>query len=296
MNFSFDSIFSYISDLLENKPLFILIVTIVLILTLYYFKRKASSGFSLAYRFHKFLFGTGLQNKKDLIHEINSIEQFNFFFNTRAISISQKKSFEKWIKKYELDFKIIGKLKNNLNMDNLKITKYSWRYLTILLAIILLIFTSSFGSAIVAIKPAGLININNTGWFWFNEQGAEEYDFFGKGDWGFTPKDCENQKSIRSTLPSKTVEVICNSFNKEKDKIYISKLIKKQRWFFGGLTFLIGVILYSMFRHAVVVLVTYEVRRMVFAKIRRYRNQRSWRHLRRDNTKNTNDPNESLKN
>ena len=111
MTFQFNSFISYLSDALENKLLFFWAIVFLSIFYFLYLKRKTGSGFFIANKFFTLWGGRKNKSSGELIDDIIEIEQFNFQYNTRAISKRQKKEFEIWIRKYELDFKIISKLK-----------------------------------------------------------------------------------------------------------------------------------------------------------------------------------------
>ncbi|WP_353428180.1 MULTISPECIES: DUF6216 family protein [Enterobacter] len=99
------------------------IIALLLLFFLYYVKHKAQSGFSIANRIFVLFIRNKERNRKELIDEIIDIEHFNFHYNTRATSLRQTTAFETWIRKYELDFRIISKLKHMLDIESLKITK-----------------------------------------------------------------------------------------------------------------------------------------------------------------------------
>ncbi|HDW1085887.1 TPA: hypothetical protein RK143_002803, partial [Citrobacter koseri] len=120
---SFDSLVPSLSDLLENKISFLIVFLVILISSLLYIKKRSGSGFSIANRFFIFWIGSKDKSESELIDEIIDIEKFNFQYNTRAVSKRQKINFETWIKKYELDFRMISKLKSNFDIEKLKIAK-----------------------------------------------------------------------------------------------------------------------------------------------------------------------------
>ncbi|HHQ6578270.1 TPA: DUF6216 family protein [Serratia fonticola] len=123
MNTQFDTFISPLLSVIDNKFILFPSIFIFMILSLYYIKRKAKSGFSIVNKFWAFWLGYKKENKHDFINEIIEVEKFNYHYNTDAVSLKQKKKFEDWIKKYELNFRIIAKLKRNLIIDTLKIKK-----------------------------------------------------------------------------------------------------------------------------------------------------------------------------
>ncbi|WP_034949036.1 DUF6216 family protein [Erwinia oleae] len=179
MNTSFDTFISPLLSLIDNKLLLFIVVFIITVASLYYIKHKAKSGFSISDRF--WIFWTGHKRKEgsDLIDDIIEIEKFNYHYNTNAVSKREKVQFENWVRKYELDFKLLSKLKGYFSIDILKVKKVKTRWS---LAAFLLIFVPFFllwGSLMVALKPAGLIKMKETSWFWLNKNEAAEYNYFG---------------------------------------------------------------------------------------------------------------------
>ncbi|MEG5334493.1 DUF6216 family protein [Enterobacter ludwigii] len=118
-----ETFISFLWGIIDNKIVSLLIIALLLLSFLYYVKRKAQSGFSIANRIFVLFLRNKERNTKELIDEIIDIERFNFYYNTRATSLRQTTAFETWIRKYELDFRIISKLKNKLDIEHLKITK-----------------------------------------------------------------------------------------------------------------------------------------------------------------------------
>ncbi|XHC66405.1 DUF6216 family protein [Escherichia coli] len=51
------------------------------------------------------------------------MERFNFHYNTNATSKRQIVRFEEWVSKYELDFRLISKLKRYFDIDTLRVKK-----------------------------------------------------------------------------------------------------------------------------------------------------------------------------
>jgi len=276
VNTQFDTFISPLLSIMDNKFILFPFIFTMMISSLYYIKRKAKSGFSIVNRFWAFWLGYKKESKHDFINDIIEIEKFNYHYNTDAVSIKQKKKFEDWIKKYELNFRIIAKLKRNLIIDTLKIKKINKAVpiLTFLsLFIPLFLF---FAALVVAIKPAGLININDTGWFWFNEKEAIEYNFLGGREsfWVITPQECEKKTDIVIKLPPQTIDIICESFNSKRSLEYIDSLIEKQRWAFGIFSVIFLFFVISLFMQTISLLITYDARKMVFLKIKKHRSER----------------------
>ncbi|MEQ5091695.1 DUF6216 family protein [Providencia rettgeri] len=98
-----------------------------------------------------------------------------------------------------------------------------------LLIIIAFIFSTS---TTIAIKPAGLIKFDDTGWFWFNSHEAVEYNFI-KNDaknWHIIKEQCDKGEfSVRFSKDS--VGLICDTFNDKVSIDYINNLIKNKDGF-----------------------------------------------------------------
>ncbi|BDG85902.1 hypothetical protein TUM13189_34620 [Citrobacter koseri] len=265
---SFDSLVPSLSDLLENKISFLIVFLVILISSLLYIKKRSGSGFSIANRFFIFWIGSKDKSESELIDEIIDIEKFNFQYNTRAVSKRQKINFETWIKKYELDFRMISKLKSNFDIEKLKIAKINKIIPTVLFIAMFIPFIIGFETFIIAVKPAGLININDTGWFWFNKNEALQYKFLGstKNAWVITPESCSNKEKIKIEL-HKDNDTICESFSSKRSLDYIDKLIAKQRTFFGAVTTFLAITMLVIFKITISLLTTYDARRMVFLRL-----------------------------
>ncbi|MEM8094100.1 DUF6216 family protein, partial [Morganella morganii] len=101
------------------------------------------------------------------------IEEFNYYYNTSKVSKRQKKKFQHWVRKFELDFKLISKLKRNLCIERLKIKKINKILFFALPVEIAFLLTLVFIPVLnIAVKPAGLVSINNSEWFLINKDGA----------------------------------------------------------------------------------------------------------------------------
>ncbi|MFV9068129.1 DUF6216 family protein [Serratia fonticola] len=276
MNTQFDTFISPLLSIIDNKFILFPFIFIMMISSLYYIKRKAKSGFSIVNRFWAFWLGYKKESKHDFINEIIEIEKFNYHYNTDAVSIKQKKKFEDWIKKYELNFRIIAKLKRNLIIDTLKIKKIKKVIPTLTFLSLFLPLFLFFAALVVAIKPAGLINISNTGWFWFNKKEAIEYNVLGgRGNsWVITPQECEKKTDIVIKLPPQTIDIICESFNSQRSLEYIDTLVAKQRWAFGIFSVIFLFFVISLFTQTIYLLITYDARKMVFLKIKKHRSDR----------------------
>jgi hypothetical protein len=269
MNHLFESITSILGNIYLLSFIFLIFVFL-------YIKSKSQSGFSILNRLWIFAIKNKETSKDDLINEIMEVEKFNFYYNTNAVSKKQKKKFEDWIRKYELDFKIISKLKDNFDVDSLKIRKIKKPLIAIPFLFLFAIFLCFISAIPVAIKPSGLISINDDGWFWFNKNEAMEYSFFTKREnlWIVTPEMCNNRQSISKKLNTKTIESICFSFKSKHELAYINKLIKKQRWFFGPLSIILFIVMLVLLSKVISLTSTYYAKEMILIKIRKHRKNR----------------------
>ncbi|EBS2696226.1 hypothetical protein DRY71_26560 [Salmonella enterica subsp. enterica serovar Newport] len=268
-----DSLFNYLLNYMNNILSNSVLLSIIAILISYTFiKYKSGSSFSIAYKFLIIFLGN-TKNKDDLINEIVDIEKFNFQFNTRAISIKQKESFELWIRKYELDFRLISKLKRNFNIDYLKIKKIKIYKPILLFISLLVIFILLFEAIIIASKDAGLVSINKSEWFWLSEKEATEYNFLyiNKKDWVITPESCKKTDRIMTSLSKEAINNICLFFNSPKSKSYIENLIKEQRISFIILSIILLLGIYYLYNILKSLSAAYESRIMVYNKIKKYR-------------------------
>ncbi|HHR6044384.1 TPA: DUF6216 family protein [Providencia alcalifaciens] len=276
MNSIFDKIISTVERLIDNDLIFFLVLLVTPILLVFFMIHKVKSGFSISHRLWLILFGNKSEEEGDLLYEIRCLEKFNYHYNTYAVSIRQKKKFESWIKKYELDFKLISKLKKNLDMENLKVKKVHWAIPILLFVFSFVPLTLSLGVSVIAVKPAGLISINDTGWLWINNKEAVEYDFFGvtKNGWVINKDSCKNYLAMELNVEENKENIICKMFEDASYMEYIDILIKKQRWFFGVFGVILIIISILTCREIMYLLITYDVRKMIFKKIKFYRYKR----------------------
>ena len=279
MNLSFESLISYISDFFESKLLFFWFMVLFIITSIFYIKIKAGSAFFIVNKFAMIFMRKKSTDDNELIKEIIEIEAFNFQYNTKAVSIRQKKKFESWIRKYELDFRMITKLKGNLNIETLKVMKIKKQKIVIWAIVAITIFLSLSKTLELAVKPAGLIKIENSGWFWFNKEQAENYSFWGKSGniWKITPKECNEISHREINLSDDVKNTVCSSFNDKQSLTYIKGLIKKQRYFFGGLVGLSLIVFFYILSFVLSLVITYDIRKMIFGKIKKYRKERYYK-------------------
>ncbi|MEB6381101.1 DUF6216 family protein [Leclercia adecarboxylata] len=284
MDTSFNTLLSYLTELIDNKYVFSAIVFSTVLALIFYIKWKAKSGFSISNKLFIFLIGYSKKNNNDLIDEIIDIEKFNFHYNTNAISKRQISRFELWIRTYELDFRLISKLKNHLNIETLKIKKVNNIYFILVFLSIFVPFFALFPAIDVALKPAFLIKIENTGWFWINKNQATEYMLTNKKKpWVINKTTCtENNsatppKNIIKLIDEKSFNLICKSFSSKEDQIFIERKIKEQQLFFYIVSIALAFLAFILFKHLMKLISAYESRKMVLLKIKNLRSKRRYR-------------------
>lgn len=123
MNTMIDALISSLFSILENKLLLFILIFLVIIGSIRFIKNKAKSGFSISDRFFRFWTGHNIESNNDLFSDIKQVEKFNFDYNVNAISKRKKYNFESWMRKCELDFKVISKLKFCFFIEYLKVKK-----------------------------------------------------------------------------------------------------------------------------------------------------------------------------
>ncbi|MBM3072244.1 DUF6216 family protein [Lelliottia sp. RWM.1] len=284
MDASFNTLFSYLSELIDNKYVFAIIVISSVVGFSFYIKRKAKSGFSISNKLFIFLIGYRKKNNNDLIDEIIDIEKFNFHYNTNAISKRQINRFELWIRTYELDFRLISKLKGLLNIESLKIKKVNNLYFTLVFVSIFVPFFTLFPAINVALTPAFLIKLENTGWFWINKNQATEYVFTDKKKpWVINTTTCTANNSTTPTkniiklIDEKTFNLICKSFSNKEDQRYIERKIKEQQLFFYIVSIALILLVFILSKYLMTLFSAYEARKMILLKIKNFRSKRKHR-------------------
>ncbi|WP_336297826.1 MULTISPECIES: DUF6216 family protein [unclassified Providencia] len=145
---------------------------------------------------------------------------------------------------------------------------------SIFFLLIIIAFFST--STTIAVKPAGLIKFDDTGWFWFNSHEAVEYNFIKNDakDWHITKEQCDKDEfSVR--FSKKSVDLVFDTFNDKASIDYINNLIKKQRWFFGFISAFLSLVLFYLFSKIITILISYDARKMIYLKMNKYRKNRN---------------------
>lgn len=283
MDVSFDTVISIFSEIIDNKLVVLMLLFVTVVTSFFYIRRKAKSGFSISNKFFIFCIGYRKKESDALIDYIIDVEKFNFHYNTNATSKRQIARFETWVRKYELDFRMISKLKGYFDIERLKVVRINKLYFfTIFLAIFVPLFVT-IQTLNIAFKSELLVNVGNTGWFWINTERAAEFSFFdkNKNPWVITPEKCDSAKKFSGTVGGKnaipaivnknTVEMICHSFSDKSEASYINKSIKVQRGVFYAISFLLVIITLLLFKHLMSLTNTYDCRRMIHLKLKRFK-------------------------
>lgn len=190
---------------------------------------------------------------------------------------AKKNRYEEWVRVHELDFEMLSKLKRYFNIEKLKIKKVHFGIAIFFLLLALLPLGPMLGAATVAIKPAGLVKINDEGWFWLNSKEAVEYGFLGppKDAWLLSPGRCKAGDSSPSKLSVDTISEICKAFADDKIIKRMDELVRSQRVAFGFLTaFFLAAILFFA-KELMVILNSYDSRMMLLRQFRLHRRKRT---------------------
>lgn len=258
---SFD-ISSFISENIK-----IIIFLCVFILGGGFFWFRASSLFSVFYRFIIFLFGKNKLNSS-LINDIVEIEIFNFLYKKNAISLRQKDRFEKWVNDYELDFRLLTKVGKKLDIETLKLRKLSsCKYVMSSLIMLLAFFVMicSLGILSKVSKDNVLLSFDETKTIFYidlKKNLAEGFSFFpsDKNTWLIKSSDCrkDNGKNevkedyfkgnelAKSNLTEDEFEGVCNLFNSDDESDFREIRLKQYRAFVILLILSFVVFLYSL--------------------------------------------------
>lgn len=223
--------------------LFVIVFFILLTVSGYFFYiTRAKSNFSILWRFILIVLGRekGNSKKNELIDEIIEIEKFNFYYNTNAISIRQKERFEKWIRKNELDYRMISKLKNNFDIEKLNVINTpSKLYLRFLISI-LFIFFIAFSIAIPALVKLSHTNSaliyfkNDINKYWINNNEIIKFNYLdlylennniAKLAYNNCKKDDNNLK-----ISKEHFLIFCEYLVHNEGKDHIKHLLKEQHY------------------------------------------------------------------
>ncbi|GEM_PF-1188122 len=279
MNSTFEPLLSYLTES-NNNLLILLCLLFFVVVSLSYIKIKSKSGFAISNKLYVFLIGNrggkSKGNKRTLINEIIEIEKFNFHYNTHAVSKRQMHKFESWVNKFELDFKMIAKLKCDFDIEKLKIKKISLKQISVLIIFMIIPCFASIHALFISVKPSLIINIKPVGWFWINKDKASEFSIYNssKQYWVLTPQICAD-KTASTIIDKNSAKIICEFFSDNEAESYINENIKYQRAFFMILTFAFFILTMFLYKVIISLLATFKAREMLLYKIMRYRDNRS---------------------
>lgn len=266
-----------ISPILSENIKFIIFLGFIIFGVIYFYFRT-SSVFSVFYRLVILFLGKPRSNA-DLINDIIEIERFNFLYKKNAVSIRQKEKFEKWIRNYELDFKLITSIGRDLDIDKLKINKipkkaYIPLYAFSLFCLLATLFLSIVFSVIL-VKNSALLSFNDSGrLFWMNSYEAKGFPVFDSNNiWKVDLGVCKKKTNI-TNLSIEEFDIICNILSSEDDIKYINDLISKQNWL-SKVSLIVFIFPIFYFHQEIKKLINNpKCRRMIYRKIKKKRSNK----------------------
>ncbi|WGE53659.1 DUF6216 family protein [Actinobacillus equuli] len=240
----------------SNIVYYILTPIIILLIILYY-KCRAKSAFSITHRLLIFIIGKDKTNneKGSLINDIIEIEKFNFYYKTNATSLKHKQEFEKWIRKYELDYRLLSKLKGEFDIETLSVRNVPGkRKLLSTIAGFIISFI-----CFLALLPI-LINLSIGNYalleftdsretYWISHDKARKFSY---SDIFYTPSNQENEITayhceegkIKFKIHPNNLETICSLFTSKEEQDFLDKKLREQHIFFRYLMFILTMALY----------------------------------------------------
>lgn len=279
MNATFETLLSYLAGLVDKKLILLVLFISFVIFSFYYIKHKSKSGFSISNKLYMYLIGyrrdKNKNKERELIDDIIDVEKFNFHYNTNAVSKRQINRFEGWVRKYELDFKLLSKLKSTFDIESFKIKKITKVRFAVVFFCMFIPFVISFQTFFISLKPSLLVNVKSIGWFWINKDKASGFSFYdsGKKQWMLTQQACEENR-VPENINRDVFKTICGVLSDKDNVAYVERNIKYQQYFFMLFTIMLCVISLILYRHAMLLSITYTARKMLLDKIIRYRNSR----------------------
>ncbi|TCP95502.1 hypothetical protein EDC44_1083 [Cricetibacter osteomyelitidis] len=229
----------------------------IILLVIFYYKHRAKSAFSIIHRILIFIIGKDRVNndKESLINDIIEIEKFNFYYKTNALSLRHKQEFESWVRKYELDYRLLSKLKENFDIEQLNILNipskikllitiigFSITFICFLSFLPILINLSIGNFALLEFKDSGEI-------YWVSHDEARKFSYSDifyisnnhKNE--ITPYNCEENK-IEISIHSNNLKTLCGLFFNKEDKEFLDKILREQHIFFRYFMFILTIALY----------------------------------------------------
>ncbi|QPB42545.1 DUF6216 family protein [Rodentibacter haemolyticus] len=250
-----ETIFSFYQK--YSDTIYYIFILIIILFIIFYYKYRAKSAFSIIHRLLIFIIGKDKSNndKNSLINDIMEIEKFNFYYKTNAVSLRQIQKFEKWVRKYELDYRLLSKLKGEFDIEELNVrnvpSKKKLLSIIIVFSITFLCFLSCLPILInLSIGNSALLEFKDSGeTYWVSNYEARKFSY---SDIFYTSKNhnneithryCEeNKKEIN--ISENNLEVICSMFVNKEDKEFLDKILKDQHIFFRYFIFILTIALY----------------------------------------------------
>jgi len=212
-----------------------------------YFRGRSGSSYGIKNRLYTLLSGNkGFYNKSlsTRWNEQQDIERFNALFNLNAKSTSDIIAFDDWIKKYSLDIRRFSQIKGWFNTNKLQIRKANSWYITLVTSTVLFLFVLSLSITGLGISNSALLQFKKEGWIWLNSTVAQPFyrNPFKSQErkWSISSADCAEKEfnikkiAVELHIEQGTLQTICNSFNDDEDKKYLSSVLKSQKqllWF-----------------------------------------------------------------
>ncbi|WBF43349.1 DUF6216 family protein [Serratia rubidaea] len=243
-----DKIVSWVVDYETWVRLLVFIA--LLLIVAFYFYLRAGSSYSLLHRTWSLLVG----RKKFSTPELNEfmterldVDKFNAIFNTQVTSVNQAVNFKNWLKKYNINIRLISRIKGWFDFEHQRvILPNGWMtlaYAILAIASILLamkcIIIGSSSSALIKVK-----NQPDEPWFWINSQKAHNYTkYYGlfyneeRDSWQLTAAQCaapqvDYEKIVpNSGLSTESIKIICGLLNAKDSKNHVGKIVKEQKAF-----------------------------------------------------------------
>ncbi|MDG4953647.1 DUF6216 family protein [Actinobacillus equuli] len=230
---------------------------IIILLIILYYKCRAKSAFSIIHRLLIFIIGKDKTNneKGSLINDIIEIEKFNFYYKTNATSLKHKQEFEKWIRKYELDYRLLSKLKGEFDIETLSVRNVpSKRKLLSTIAGFIIAFICFLALLPILINLSignyALLEFTDSGeTYWISHDKVRKFSY---SDIFYTPSNQENEITayhceegkIRIKIPQNNLETICSLFTNKEEQDFLEKKLREQHIFFRYLMFILTMALY----------------------------------------------------
>lgn len=241
-----------------SNIIYYILTPIIILLIILYYKSRAKSAFSIIHRLLIFITGKDKNNNKNsLINDIIEIEEFNFYYKTNAISLRHKQEFEKWVRKYELDYRLLSKLQGAFDIETLSVRNVPSKEKLLSTIIVFIIVFICF----LAILPI-LINLSignyallefksSSKTYWVSHDKVREFSYSeifytpGNKKDEITVYNCKEGKiEITSPIPKDDLKTICNLFISKEDQNFLASLLREQHIFFRYFISILIMVLY----------------------------------------------------